>query len=85
VARITWPGVALRISADGALGAALQVYAPADRAVLCVEPSSHLPDAPNRPADLAAFGPMTVLAPGQDLTGRITLSAECSHLPNGKA
>ena len=84
VARIAWPGVALTIAAAGALGTNLQVYAPRDRAVLCVEPSSHLPDAPNRPG-LAAHGPMRVLAPGENLTGRIILSAECSHLPMGEA
>ena len=53
VARIGWPGLALTITATGALATNLQVYAPPDQAVLCVEPSSHLPDAPNRP-DLAA-------------------------------
>lgn len=84
VARIAWPGMALTIAATGALATNLQVYAPRDRAVLCVEPSSHVPDAANRP-DLAGHGPMRVLAPGENLTGRIILSAECSHLPNGKA
>lgn len=79
-ATIGWPGLTLRIAATGALATNLQVYAPPDRAVLCVEPSSHLPDAANRPA-LAAFGPMHVLAPGETLTGRIALAAESSHRP----
>lgn len=83
-ARIGWPGLALTIEAGGALGTNLQVYAPAGQAVLCVEPSSHLPDAPNRPG-LAALGPMRVLAPGEILTGRISLVAECSHMPAGRA
>jgi len=84
VARIDWPGLALGITATGALASNLQVYAPPDKAVLCVEPSSHLPDAPNRP-DLALHGPMRVIEPGENLTGRINLSAECSHLPKGEA
>lgn len=79
-ARIGWPGLALALEATGALATNLQVYAPRDRAVLCVEPCSHLPDAPNRP-DLADLGPIRRLAPGEILTGRIILSAECSHLP----
>ena len=79
-ARIGWPGLLLTMAAEGALATNLQVYAPRDRAVLCVEPCSHLPDAPNRP-DLADLGPMRRLAPGEILTGRIILSAECSHLP----
>lgn len=84
LARIGWPGLAMTMTASGALGTNLQVYAPPGTAVLCVEPSSHLPDAPNRP-DLAPLGPMRVLAPGENLTGRITLIAECSHIPPGKA
>jgi aldose 1-epimerase len=84
VARIAWPGLALTIAATGALATNLQVYAPRERAVLCVEPSSHLPDVANRPA-LAALGPMRVLAPGEILTGRILLSVESSHLPTGGA
>jgi aldose 1-epimerase len=84
VARIAWPGLGLTIAATGALATNLQVYAPPDRSVLCVEPSSHLPDAPNRP-DLAAQGPMRVLAPRENMTGRILLVAESSHMPGGEA
>jgi aldose 1-epimerase len=80
MARIAWPGLALAVDATGALGTNLQVYAPRDRPVLCVEPCSHLPDAPNRP-DLADLGPMRLLGPGEILTGRISMTAECSHLP----
>lgn len=79
-AAIAWPGLTLRIAATGAVATNLQVYAPRDRAVLCVEPSSHLPDAANRP-DLARLGPMRDLAPGKSLNGRITLAAEGSHHP----
>ncbi len=77
-ATIAWPGLALRIAATGALGTNLQVFAPRDRAVLCVEPSSHLPDVVNRPG-MTALGPMRVLAAGETLAGRITLLAESSH------
>ena len=84
-AQIAWPGLDLAMSATGALTAGLQVYAPRGQAVLCVEPSSHLPDAPNRPAALAGLGPMRVLAPGETLAGRIDLVAKCSHLPAGEA
>lgn len=84
VARMAWPGVALTLAAEGALATNLQVYAPRDRPVLCVEPSSHLPDAPNRPG-LAGHGPMRVLEPGEILTGRIILSVDGSHLPEAKA
>jgi aldose 1-epimerase len=83
-ARIDWPGLGLAVTATGALSTNLQIYAPPDKAVLCVEPSSHLPDAPNRP-DLARHGPMRVLAPGENLTGRILLVAESSHMPPGEA
>ncbi len=77
-ATITWPELTLTMATTGALATNLQVYAPPDKAVLCVEPSSHLPDAPNRP-DLAVLGPLALLAPGQSLTGIITLTAEGSH------
>ena len=83
-ARIAWPGLDLTIAATGALATNLQVYAPPTQPVLCVEPSSHLPDAPNRP-DLVPLGPMRVLAPGDVLTGVIRLTAECSHPPGGAA
>lgn len=78
VARIAWPGLALVIRAQGALATNLQVYAPAERAVLCVEPSSHLPDVANRPG-MEGLGAMAVLAPGEALTGRIVLSVERSQ------
>ena len=79
-ARIAWPGLTLHMRATGALATNLQVYAPRARTVLCVEPSSHLPDVANRP-DMAALGPMRLLPPGESLTGRITLTAESSHQP----
>ncbi len=83
-ARIAWPGLALEIVATGALATNLQVYAPPDPAVLCVEPSSHVPDVANRPG-MAGLGAMRVLAPGEILTGRINLAVERSHLPMPRA
>jgi aldose 1-epimerase len=47
----------------------LQVYTPAGRDFCCVEPVSHVPDALNH-----AGQSMDVLAPGETLEGRITLS-----------
>lgn len=78
VVRIAWPGMALIMKATGALATNLQVYAPPDRAVLCVEPSSHLPDVVNR-LELAALGPMRVLAPGESLAGAVALAVDGSQ------
>jgi aldose 1-epimerase len=67
-------GLRLRLLAEGACARNLQVFAPAGDAVLCVEPVSHVPDAPNRP-EFAALGPMALLAPGAALAARIALVA----------
>lgn len=82
LARIEWPGLTLTMAAQGDLATNLQVYAPRDQAVLCVEPSSHLPDVVNR-ADLAPLGPMRVLQAGEALSGRIRL--QCSQAGAGPA
>jgi aldose 1-epimerase len=74
VAEIVRPDLALRLEATGAWGSNLQVFAPSGSPVLCVEPVSHVPDAPNRP-DFAAFGPLTMLPPGAALQARLMLSA----------
>src|SRR3712207_1018859 len=66
-------GLRLRLSATGAAARNLHVFAPRGDAVLCAEPVSHVPDAPNRP-DLAPLGPMAMLAPGGTLAARIALS-----------
>jgi aldose 1-epimerase len=79
-ATIAWPGLAVTMTATGALASNLQVYAPPDRPVLCVEPSSHITDVANRP-ELVPFGAMRRLAPGGTLTGRIAIAAESSHPP----
>jgi aldose 1-epimerase len=67
-------GMRLRLTASGAASRNLQVFAPWGEPVLCVEPVSHVPDAPNRP-ELARLGSMTTLSPGEALATRITLAA----------
>ena len=74
VARLSWPGCSLILGASGDFAHGVQVYAPKDRAAICVEPVSHMPDAPHRMA-LAAPAPIRMLAPGEALAGSITLSA----------
>ena len=74
VARLTTPAGTITLTATGDFAAGVQVYAPPTRPVICVEPVSHMPDAPNRPA-LAAASRMRLLAPGQSLRGTIRLTA----------
>ena len=74
VARLASSAGTITLTATGDFAAGLQVYAPAAQPIICVEPVSHMPDAPNRPA-LATAAPMRVLAHGQSLYGTIRLSA----------
>jgi aldose 1-epimerase len=74
VARLITPAGIITLTATGDFAAGVQVYAPPAQPVICVEPVSHIPDAPNRPA-LAAAAPMRLLAPGQSLHGTIRLTA----------
>ena len=67
-------GTTIRLAAQGAWATGLQVFAPPGMPVLCVEPVSHLPDAPNRPV-LAPLSPLAVVAPGETIAGKLTLSA----------
>lgn len=73
-ARLSTPGCTMTLAATGDFAAGVQVYAPAAQQVLCVEPVSHMPDAPNRAA-LAGIAPMRLLGPGEALAGSIRLSA----------
>lgn len=73
-AEIRAPDFGFSLDASGAWAGNLQVFAPAGGNVLCVEPVSHVPDAPNRPA-FAARGPMALLPPGGALEARLVLSA----------
>ncbi len=68
------PDLVLRLRASGAWAQNLQVFAPAGSGVLCAEPVSHVPDAPNRP-DLAGLGPLALLAPGAVLAAALRLTA----------
>ncbi len=72
--RITRPDCTLVLRAEGAWAQNLQVFAPAGSGVLCAEPVSHVPDAPNRPG-LAALGPLTMVAPDALLRGSLSLTA----------
>jgi len=74
VARLASSAGTITIKATGDFALGVQVYAPAAQPIICVEPVSHMPDAPNRPA-LATAAPMRVLAQGQSLHGTIRLSA----------
>jgi aldose 1-epimerase len=74
VARLVTPAGIITFTATGDFASGVQVYAPAAQPIICVEPVSHMPDAPNRPA-LAAAAPMRVLAQGQSLHGTIRLTA----------
>jgi len=74
VARLAAPGGTITLTATGDFAAGVQVYAPPMQTVICVEPVSHMPDAPNRPA-LGAAAPMRLLALGQSLRGTIRLSS----------
>ncbi|MTH76917.1 aldose 1-epimerase [Paracoccus aestuariivivens] len=70
---LRWPEYEVALSASGALRH-LHVYNPDDRPVVCAEPVSHLPDVINRP-ELGEDAQMTVLAPGETLSGKMHLAA----------
>jgi aldose 1-epimerase len=74
LARLITPAGIITLTATGDFAVGVQVYAPPTQPLICVEPVSHMPDAPNRPA-LAAAAPMRLLAPGQSLHGTIRLTA----------
>ena len=71
-ARIEWPedALALEVSASSTLANA-HVYLSPDEESLCIEPVSHVPDVHNH-ADWRAFGDVTILEPGQTMTGTMT-------------
>lgn len=71
VAEFTGPaGDSLLLEAAGDWRGNLQIFAPAG--IVCVEPSSHAPDAANRAA-AAAHGPMHVVPPGGALRGSLRI------------
>jgi aldose 1-epimerase len=73
-----WRGAAalpgLRIEADPVFGN-LQIFTPEGKNFFCVEPVSHVPDAINRQG-LAVGGAMTVLAPGEALSGSMIFARD---------
>ena len=73
-AEIIRPDCRLRLQASGAWAHNLQVFAPGGSNVLCLEPVSHVPDAPNRP-EFAGYGPLAMLASGAAMQGRLRLIA----------
>lgn len=74
-AEISRPDLRLLLTASGAWAGNLQVFAPAGGNVLCVEPVSHVPDAPNRPA-FAKHGPLAMLPAGGALSARLVIAAD---------
>jgi aldose 1-epimerase len=74
VAHLVTPAGIITLTATGDFAAGVQVYAPPTQPAICVEPVSHMPDAPNRTA-LATAAPMRLLAMGQSLRGTIRLTA----------
>ena len=81
MAEILRPDLTLRLTAQGAWARNLQVFAPGGGNVLCVEPVSHVPDAPNRP-EFAGYGPLVMLPPGASLDASLVLAAEALR-PDG--
>ncbi len=74
-AEILRPDLRLQLAASGAWSRNLHVFAPSGSTILCLEPVSHVPDAPNRP-DFAGYGPLTMLSPGCSLAASLLLRAE---------
>lgn len=73
-ARLQWPGLRLRMKADGALSRRLVIYAPTGADYICLEPVSHLNNAlAQSPATAAAWG-QRWLAPGDALQARVRLT-----------
>jgi aldose 1-epimerase len=70
-ARFATPDHTVTLTATGAWSRNLQLFAPAETPVLCLEPVSHPPNAINDPA----FGAMQVVAPGRSLEGKIGIRA----------
>ncbi|ONG43589.1 hypothetical protein BKE38_28815 [Pseudoroseomonas deserti] len=70
-ARFTTADHAITLSATGAWSHNLQLFAPRETPVLCLEPVSHPPNAINQPE----FGPMHVVQSGQTLAGQIKIEA----------
>jgi len=70
---VLWPttGYGVEIGASGAFYA-VHVFAPKDRAVLCIEPVSHVPNVHNRP-EWQSFAPLHTLKQDQTLRGEMMI------------
>jgi aldose 1-epimerase len=70
---VLWPttGYGVEISASGAF-CAVHVFAPKDRAVLCIEPVSHVPNVHNRP-EWQSFAPLHTLKQDHTLRGEMMI------------
>ncbi|MBR0646692.1 aldose epimerase family protein [Plastoroseomonas hellenica] len=66
------PVLRLTLRASGAWATNLQVFLPAEAEAVCIEPMSHIPDAPNQPV-LARLGALAMLAPGAALAAAARL------------
>jgi galactose mutarotase-like enzyme len=75
--RLEWLG-ADPGDADAVFGN-LQVFTPAGADFFCVEPNSHVPDSISHP-ELPAAQAMTVLAPGQTLSGSMMFAPDVGSL-----
>ena len=73
-AALTLPGRRFRLQGEDGWARNLQVFAPPDAGILCVEPVSHVPDAANRP-QFATLGAMRALAAGGTMTGGVRIAA----------
>jgi aldose 1-epimerase len=70
---VLWPGkdYAVEITAKEPF-CAVHVFLPADRAILCVEPVSHVPNVHNHP-EWAKFGALHTLKQGETLRGEMMI------------
>lgn len=68
------PALRLTLRASGAWATNLQIFLPAEAEAVCIEPMSHIPDAPNQP-ELAKLGGLITLAPGAALASATRLEA----------
>lgn len=75
-ARVDWPeqGAAMTLTATPVLGN-LHIFLPPDRSAVCLEPVSHVVDVVNR-RQFATLGDLVPLAPGETLSGTMTLAPE---------
>jgi len=76
-ASIRWPelGMSADIEMDGIFGNYM-IYTPGNAGFFCFEPMSHLPNGHH----MRDFGGLVLLAPGESLTGRMTISLSAAGI-----